>query len=158
MALLDGFANAVDRALDVEKPGHLRNSRSVPDASLLIVEDDPEIAAVLSTFGRSRGYSIRVADTGPRALEEVARQVPDVLLLDVQLPEIDGRDLLKRWNAAGVLEKTVVVFLSARDSQSDRLVGLELGADDYETKPLQFAMLFRKLERLLEKKRAGTTK
>ncbi len=130
----------------------------MPQSSLLIVEDDPEIARALSKFGESRGYSTRVADTGPRALEAVAAQVPDVLLLDVQLPEVDGRDLLKRWNATGVLKSTVVVFLSARDSQSDRLVGLELGADDYETKPLQLAMLFRKLERLLEKKRADTAK
>ena len=127
-------------------------------ASLLIVEDDPEIALALSKFGASRGYTTRIAETGPRALEEVEKQVPDVVLLDVQLPGLDGRDLLKHWNATGVLKSSVVVFLSARDSQSDRLVGLELGADDYETKPLQFAMLFRKLERLLEKKRGGSAK
>ncbi len=123
--------------------------------SLLVVEDDPEIGRALSTFGKSRGYATRVADTGPKALEAVAQQTPDVILLDVQLPGIDGRDLLKRWKASGMLDATVVVFVSARDEQSDRLVGLELGADDYETKPLQFAMLFRKLERLLEKKRGA---
>ncbi|HSI06508.1 MAG TPA: response regulator, partial [Myxococcota bacterium] len=115
----------------------------MPPASLLIVEDDPEIALALSKFGTSRGYSTRVADTGPRALEEVEKEVPDVVLLDVQLPGVDGRDLLKRWNATGALKNAVVVFLTARDSQSDRIVGLELGADDYETKPLQFAVLFR---------------
>jgi DNA-binding response OmpR family regulator len=125
----------------------------MPAASLLIVEDDPEIATALATFGKSRGYTTRIADTGPRAHEEVDKQKPDVILLDVQLPGIDGRDLLKRWKTMGLLATTVVVFVSARDEQSDRILGLELGADDYETKPLQFAMLFRKLERLLEKKR-----
>lgn len=122
--------------------------------SLLIVEDDPEIANALSIFGKARGFATRVANDGPRALEEVAREVPDAILLDVQLPGLDGRDLMKRWNAAGILKNTVVVFVTARDEQSDRIVGLELGADDYETKPLQFSMLFRKLQHLLEKKRA----
>src|SRR4051812_19427185 len=58
-------------------------------SSLLIVEDDPEIANALAIFGKARGYATRVANDGPRALEEVARKVPDVILLDVQLPGLD---------------------------------------------------------------------
>lgn len=122
------------------------------EPKLLVVEDEPEIASALATYGRARGFIVNTADNGYRALEEIAAIRPDVILLDISIPGIDGRDVLARAREQGLAKETVVIFVTARDEQSDRLVGLELGADDYETKPLHLLMLFRKIEHLLEKK------
>jgi DNA-binding response OmpR family regulator len=124
-------------------------------ARILIVEDDPEIGAALETYAAQKGFIVARADNGMRALEEAAKQQPDVVLLDISIPKIDGRDVLKRWRRDKALEQAVIIFVTARDEQSDRLLGLELGADDYETKPLRLSMLFRKIGHLLAKKRAG---
>lgn len=123
------------------------------EAKLLVVEDDPEIASALATYARARGYTVTVAENGYGAVESITTIHPDVILLDISLPGIDGRDVLARVRSQGLTKDSVVIFVTARDEQSDRLVGLELGADDYETKPLHFFMLFRKIEHLLEKKK-----
>ncbi len=122
---------------------------------LLVADDDPDILNAFVTFGESRGYEVVSALSGDAALELAREHRPDVILLDIMMPGIDGRDLIKKLRGDGITDKAVVMFVSARDAQSDRLVGLELGADDYETKPLHFGRLFDKIERLLEKKAAG---
>lgn len=122
---------------------------------LLIADDDPDILNTFATFGKTRGYEVISALTGDSALELAREHRPDVILLDIMMPGIDGRDLLRKLRQDGITDKAVVLFVSARDAQSDRLVGLELGADDYETKPLHFGRFFDKIERLLEKKASG---
>ncbi|MEE8410552.1 MAG: response regulator [Myxococcota bacterium] len=122
---------------------------------LLIVEDEPDIANALAIYGRKAGYEVLVASDGFQAIEIGIRERPAVVLLDISLPGMDGRDVMVRLQNAGVTKEAVVIFVTARDSQNDRLLGLELGADDYETKPLHFSMLFSKIARLLEKKQSG---
>ena len=122
---------------------------------LLVADDDPDILNAFVTFGETRGYDVVSALNGERALVLAREHQPDVILLDIMMPGIDGRDLIKKLREDGITRNAVVLFVSARDAQSDRLVGLELGADDYETKPLHFGRLFDKIERLLEKKATG---
>lgn len=119
---------------------------------LLVVEDEPEIARVIATYGEKIGYEVHSVDNGLDAVKTALEVRPDVVLLDIALPGMDGRDVMKRLTDEGITERAVVIFLTARDEQSDRLLGLELGADDYETKPVHFQMLFRKIERLRSKK------
>lgn len=122
---------------------------------LMVVEDDPDISKALAAYGQNRGFEVVTANNGTAAVELGTKERPDVILLDIALPGGDGRDVMVKLQAAGVTEKAVVIFVTARDSQTDRIVGLELGADDYETKPLHFHLLFQKIDRLLEKKRGG---
>ncbi len=122
---------------------------------LLIVEDEDDIAQMLATYGERSGFEVHRADNGLDAVALAEDKRPDVVLLDIALPGLDGRDVMKRLREERLAENAVVLFLPARDEQSDRLVGLELGADDYETKPVHFQMLFRKVHRLLKKKRGA---
>lgn len=122
---------------------------------LLVADDDPDIAEALSIFGRERGYEVFTANRGDEALTLAMEHRPEVILLDIMMPGLDGRDLMRHLTEKGIAQDAVVVFVTARDTQFDRLVGLELGAAEYETKPLHFGRLFDKLAYLLEKKAAG---
>jgi DNA-binding response OmpR family regulator len=126
-----------------------------PQRKLLVVEDDSEIANALVRYAKHRGFdAIHVGD-GLAAVDVAERERPDVILLDIALPGLDGRDVLVRLRKSGVAQKAVVIFATARDGQLDRIAGLELGAAEYETKPFQLATLFTKIDALLAKKRAG---
>jgi two-component system OmpR family response regulator len=111
----------------------------------------------VATYARTRGFEVLMASDGATAVELGVAERPDAILLDIALPGLDGRDVMVKLRDASVTERAVVLFVTARDSQSDRRLGLDLGADDYETKPLHMHLLFQKLERLLEKKRGGGT-
>jgi two-component system OmpR family response regulator len=100
---------------------------------ILVVDDDAHIRSVLCfALGRDGFATLEAAD-GAAALAAVAREAPDLLLLDVMMPELDGTELCRRLRAAG--NAVPVIFLSARDEEVDRILGLELGGDDYVTKP-----------------------
>jgi DNA-binding response OmpR family regulator len=122
-------------------------------STLLVVEDDDDIARALAAYGASRGYDCRVATDGAQAVEHGSRQRFDVILLDVSLPGKDGHAVLRELRADHRVDDTVVIFLTAHDLQADRRSGLQAGADDYETKPVHLSTLFDKIEWLLEKKR-----
>ena len=126
-----------------------------PHTKLLVVEDEPDIANALATYAKAKGYVPIVAQNGLLAVEIAKAERPQVILLDISLPGMDGRDVYVALEKAGVTQGAVVIFTTARDSQSDRILGLELGAADYETKPLHLQVLFQKIERLLEKRHAG---
>ena len=121
--------------------------------TILVVEDEPDMARVLATYGSGRGYRCQVVADGEQAVEFGSRQRYDVILLDISLPGKDGHDVLRELKQGHAVDDSVVIFLTARDSQLDRRAGLELGADDYETKPVHLSTLFDKIEWLLEKKR-----
>src|SRR4051794_16395705 len=107
---------------------------SDPRASLvMVVEDDPAIAQMVSLELELSGYRTHVERDGLAALEAVRRERPDVVLLDIGLPGLDGIQVCRRLRAAG--DWTPILFVTARDDEVDRVVGLELGADDYVTKP-----------------------
>lgn len=100
-------------------------------ASVLVVDDNAKIVEVLVEYLRAAGFATRTASDGPGALAELEAHKPDLALLDIMLPGIDGLELTKRFQAAGV----PVILVTARGDEVDRLVGLEIGADDYIVKP-----------------------
>ncbi len=107
---------------------------SDPRASLvMVVEDDPAIAQMVSLQLELSGYRTHVERDGLAALEAIRRARPDVVLLDIGLPGLDGIQVCRRLRAAD--DWTPILFVTARDDEVDRVVGLELGADDYVTKP-----------------------
>jgi DNA-binding response OmpR family regulator len=100
---------------------------------VLVVEDEPPIADLLRLYLTREGFGVHVEGDGESALEAIARMRPVLVLLDVGLPGIDGTEVCRRLRADD--DWTPVVFVTARDDEIDRIVGLELGADDYVTKP-----------------------
>ena len=100
---------------------------------VLVVDDDPAVSGALNRALRLEGYEVTLAVDGTQALEEVAIRPPDAMILDIGLPGIDGIEVCRRLRAAD--DWTPVLFVTARDEEADRVLGLELGADDYVTKP-----------------------
>jgi two-component system OmpR family response regulator len=123
-----------------------------PAHSVLIVEDDDELRAVLSRGLGEEGFLVDAVGTGSALLDRTEREVPDVLVIDVGLPDADGRDLCQALRARGL--QTPVLFLTAHDAVVDRVAGFDAGGDDYLTKPFAFVELVARLQALL--KRAGT--
>ena len=116
---------------------------------VLIVEDDPELRAVLSRSLGEEGFATEAVGTGAELLERVARDEPDVLVVDIGLPDADGRDLCQALRARGV--QAPVLFLTARDALVDRLAGFDAGGDDYVTKPFALAEVAARLQALLRR-------
>ena len=115
---------------------------------VLLVEDDPRIRHVLEVSLRDQGYLVRSAATGEQALEEVAARRPDVLLLDLMLPGIDGIEVCRRLRAEGDLP---IIAVTARSDSSDVVAGLEAGADDYVTKPVVASVLSARIRAVLRR-------
>jgi DNA-binding response OmpR family regulator len=102
------------------------------ERSLVIVEDDPNIADLLDLYLREAGFRVLQASSGIRGLELIEQHRPVMVVLDIGLPDIDGFEVCRRLRARSAVP---VLFLTARDGELDRIIGLELGADDYVTKP-----------------------
>jgi len=103
-----------------------------PDQTVVVVEDDPAIADLVDLYLRQAGYRVLQAPSGERGLELVAQHRPVLMVLDIGLPGIDGLEVCRRVRVDSTLP---ILFLTARDGEIDRVLGLELGADDYVTKP-----------------------
>ena len=99
---------------------------------ILVVDDNPKIVEVLSAYLRDAGFEVMTASDGPHALEVAASAQPDLALLDIMLPGIDGIELTRRFQREHDLP---VILVTARTGEIDRLIGLEVGADDYISKP-----------------------
>lgn len=104
-------------------------------AAVLVVDDEPQILRVLRPSLIASGYEVREAATGREALAAAAAQAPDLIILDLGLPDIDGKEVLRKLR---IFTQTPVIVLSARDRESEKIMALDLGADDYVEKP--FAM------------------
>ncbi|NNN20543.1 MAG: response regulator transcription factor [Acidimicrobiales bacterium] len=102
-------------------------------AKILVVDDEPGLADLIATALKYAGFDTRVANNGYGALAEVEKERPDLVILDVMLPDVDGFELTRRWGAGG--KRIPVLFLTARDSTEDKVRGLTVGGDDYVTKP-----------------------
>lgn len=118
---------------------------------VLIVEDDPELRAVLRRGLGEEGFVVEAAATGAELLQRVDEVVPDALIVDIGLPDTDGRDLSQALRARGI--QAPILFLTARDALVDRLSGFDAGGDDYVTKPFALAEVAARLQALL--RRAG---
>jgi two-component system response regulator RegX3 len=117
---------------------------------LLLVEDEESISEPLAAALRREGFDVLVAETAAAGLEAFRTRAPDLVLLDVMLPDGDGRDVLREIRSSS---RTPVVMLTARGAETDRVLGLELGADDYVTKPFSAAELAARVRAVL--RRAG---
>ena len=127
---------------------------SAPHASarVLVVDDQPAVRESLERAMRLEGYSVSTAGDGREALHQLAEQTFDLIVLDVAMPHVDGLEACRRLRAAG--DHSPVLMLTARDSISDRVAGLDAGADDYLVKPFALAEL-RARARALLRRRAG---
>lgn len=99
---------------------------------VLLVDDDPHIRQLLAFAFDKAGFAVAEAGDGEAALAEVARKAPDLVVLDINMPRMDGLEVCRRLRSQG---EVPVLFLSSRDDEFDRVLGIELGADDYVTKP-----------------------
>ncbi len=110
-------------------------------ARILVVEDDIDIANMLKIYFSSQGYDVDVATRGAEALDKTRQRMPHLIVLDIMLPDIDGYEVCRRLRTSTRTSHIPVIFLTQKDERSDRLQGLELGADDYITKPFDIEEL-----------------
>jgi DNA-binding response OmpR family regulator len=103
--------------------------------TILIVEDEPRIAELARDYLAHAGFAVRLAVDGPMGLASALRDRPDLIVLDLGLPGLDGLDVTRKLRADPATATVPIVMLTARDDELDKLLGLELGADDYLTKP-----------------------
>ena len=110
-------------------------------ARLLVVEDDIDISSMLRIFFSGQGYDVDVALRGSEALERTRQVMPHLIILDIMLPDINGYEVCRQLRTNTRTSHVPVIFLTQKDERSDRLQGLELGADDYITKPFDIEEL-----------------
>lgn len=143
-------------------PGLGRRRSSAPPAPrlsavaarVLIIEDDRMLAEVLERYLGAAGHRVEVVSDGADALASWQRDAPDIVLLDVMLPTLSGLEILRRRRAAG--DRAAVIIISARGDETDRLIGLEVGADDYVVKPLSPREIVLRVEALLRRSEQAT--
>jgi two-component system OmpR family response regulator len=121
-------------------------------AKILVVDDDPHIREVLSFALGEAGFETIEAEDGARAIEAFARTKPDLVVLDIVMPELDGTDVCRRIRATSAVP---ILFLSSRDDEVDRILGLELGGDDYLTKPFSPRELVARVRAVLRRVKPG---
>ena len=118
------------------------------DTTILIADDDPHIRQVVRFAVEKAGYLVVEAKDGAEALSSISKNKPDLVILDVMMPEMDGTEVCRRLRADSDVP---VVFLSSRDEEIDRIIGLELGGDDYVTKPFSPRELMARVKAVLRR-------
>src|SRR3954451_17138961 len=116
---------------------------------VLVVDDDPQLREALTRALELDGYRVRTASNGMKALESVAQQRPDVMVLDVMMPYVGGLDVCRTLRTKK--DRLPILVLTARDEVGDRVAGLDAGADDYLTKPFALEELRARLRALLRR-------
>jgi two-component system response regulator ResD len=119
--------------------------------SILVVDDEPTIADVVSRYLERAGYTARVAADGPDALRSAGQERPDLVVLDLMMPGMDGLEVMRRLREFGEGPRVSVILLTAKGEHSDRIVGLRLGADDYVVKPFSPAELVARVDAVLRR-------
>ena len=137
--------------------GILKDAEGLPTASakVLIVDDDSSTLRVLDLAFRKRGYDARLAPSGAKALEVLAREKVDIIIADIIMPEMDGFELIRRVRNEAALATIPFIFLTGDRTSKSKVRGLEMGVDDYMTKPCVLSELFAKVESILRKARAA---
>ena len=118
-------------------------------ARILIAEDNAEIRALISSILVEEGHKVSVATNGQQALDLMMEDAPDVLILDIMMPQMDGYTVLKEIKSSGIRESMKILVLTAKTSESDWVRGYKLGADAYITKPFDIDELTGQVEELL---------
>jgi two-component system, OmpR family, alkaline phosphatase synthesis response regulator PhoP len=121
--------------------------------SILVVEDEPGIAKLTRDYLEHAGFAVRIAETGEAAIQAVHHDRPDLVVLDLGLPGIDGLDVTRAIRRDSALP---VIMVTARDDELDKLLGLELGADDYMTKPFSPRELVARVRAVLRRAESST--
>ena len=122
-----------------------------PEARLLVVEDEPNIRELLATSLRFAGFEVHVAADGATALKQAATHHPDLVVLDVMLPDMDGFTVTRKLRESGRI--LPIVFVTARDSVEDKVKGLTVGGDDYVTKPFSLEEVVARIRAVLRRTR-----
>ncbi len=122
------------------------------EPTILVVDDEPSIGEVVSIYLQRAGYQVIVARDGQAALEAIERQPPDLVVLDLMLPKVDGLEIARRLRAQG---DTPIIMLTAKREESDRITGLEMGADDYVVKPFSPQELVSRVKAVLRRTRGS---
>ena len=125
-------------------------------SSVLIADDDTAICEALERSLRFEGFKVRSAFNGEIAIEEIEKELPDILILDINMPEVDGIQVTKYLRSLDI--DIPICILSARDEVSDRVSGLEAGADDYVVKPFSFEELLARIHALLRRRSLNDSK
>jgi DNA-binding response OmpR family regulator len=120
-------------------------------ARLLIVEDDSDISNMLQIYFTGQGYEVDVAPRGSAALEKTRINLPHLIVLDIMLPDIDGFEVCRILRTNTRTSHVPIIFLTQKDERSDKLAGLELGADDYITKPFDIEELKLRIQRAISR-------
>jgi len=123
---------------------------------ILIVEDESDLIKLLKYNLEKEGFRVNYASDGSIALAEVRRDPPDLVILDLMLPGLDGLEVCRQLRRSDRFVKTPVLILSARGEEADRVVGLELGADDYVTKPFSMREMIARVRALLRRNETGS--
>jgi DNA-binding response OmpR family regulator len=128
---------------------------SEPTPSILIVEDDLDVADMLNAYFKVQGYDIHVANWGEDGVRVCHEVVPQLVILDIRLPDIDGYEVARRLRKNRRTQNIPIIFLTEKRTRSDRLQGLELGADDYITKPFDVQELRLRVRNALSRSAQG---
>jgi DNA-binding response OmpR family regulator len=116
---------------------------------ILVVDDDPYILMSLEFLMKKNGYDVMVARNGTEALDIVGKQMPDIVLLDIMMPDVDGYEICRHIKKTAKLKHTKVVFMSAKSKEADIQKGYDLGAALYITKPFSTRELVKHIQELL---------
>jgi two-component system response regulator ResD len=122
------------------------------EGRILVVEDEPNIGEVVSLYLRRAGYQVTVVEDGRAALDSLAHQMPDLVVLDLMLPQVDGLEITRWLRERG---DTPIIMLTARREERDRIAGLEMGADDYVVKPFSPQELVSRVRAVLRRTLGG---
>ncbi len=121
-------------------------------SKILIVEDDPDIRELLRFNLEKAGYTLFLAEDGEQALELARKHTPDIILLDLMLPGVDGLEVCRTLKKDPELQRLPIIMVTAKGEELDRVVGLELGADDYVVKPFSLREVVLRIRKLLERR------
>ncbi len=122
------------------------------DKKILLIDDDPDILEFLSYNIKQEGYTIKTAENGVQALNVLKTYKPDLIIIDVMMPEMDGIETCKKIRKQKEFDNSIITFLTARAEEYSQISGFESGADDYITKPIRPKILMSKIKSLLRRK------
>ena len=122
---------------------------------ILVVEDERQLTDVLKYNLEREGYEVAVANDGPEGLRKAQMNVPDLIILDLMLPGLDGLQICREIRAGERTRKVPVIILTAKSEETDQIVGFSMGADDYVTKPFSPKVLLQRVKALLRRVEAG---
>lgn len=128
----------------------------MPSTKVLIVEDDRSLVEVLQFNLTREGYNVTTAFDGQDGLNQARLKLPDVILLDVMLPVVDGLEVCKKLRASQETRDAIVVMLTAKSEETDQLIGFSVGADDYVCKPFSIKVLLERVKALVRRKERET--